>query len=461
MYGLRIGFSGLLAQRQGLETTGHNISNANTDGYSRQRTVIQGVGAPTTPALWSKWFGPGAGAQAIDIQRLRNQFLETRGQQENASFNFLKSQSTVLGRIELAFAEPGSNGVQAAMAAFFNAADDVANRPQDTSARIAFEQRAETVAAAFNQAKQQMADLRVATGDQITSRLAEVNNYADQIANLNDAIQKATIANLSPNDLQDQRDLLVSKLSALINVQTRYNADNTADVFIGGSTIVRGDRAAHLENIVAGDTYTLQYEGSNIDAEVTGGELGSLLHAYNVQLKATTPPGPYTTTSYQDQLRTALEDFVTQVNGVHTTGFDQTGVAGLALFQYNGTNDVIVNPIIVADTDRIAASGSATNLADGEVARAIAQLASSSSGPQVSYRAVIARLGVDSQRATQQSMVQEDIKNQIDSARSGEAGVNIDEEMVSMLSFQRAYDASAKFITTMDESLQTIINLIR
>jgi len=461
MYGLRIGFSGLLSQRQGLDTTGHNIANVNTEGYTRQRTVIQSQGAPTVPALWSKWTGPGAGSRAIDVERLRSGFLEARGQAETGRYNQLKATAGGLNRVELAFAEPGENGIQNAMNEFFSAYDDVANRPTEPAARIALQQRAEAVAQSFRSTKGQMEGLRVGVGEQINARIGEVNAYATQIATLNDAIQKATISNLSPNDLQDQRDVLVYKLSALIDVKTVYEADGSASVYVGSSSIVKGPQAQQLSYSIVGDQYDIEWGTTNVDVEISGGELGGLREMFDVQLRATVPPGPYDTRSWQDQLRVAAEDFVTQVNTLATSGFDLNGVAGVNLFQFNGTNDMIVNPAVAADPDLIVAADNNTNLANNEVARAIANLSSSSTGPAISYRAIISKLGIDAQTANQRASVQENIKNQIDSARQGEAGINIDEEMTNMLSYQRAYDASAKFINAVDEALQTLMSLVR
>lgn len=449
-----------MSQRQGLETTGHNVANANTEGYSRQRTVIEGQGAPTVPALWSKWFGPGAGSKAIDIQRLRSGFLEIRGQAETGRFNQLKATASTLGRVELAFAEPGENGIQNAMNEFFSAYDDVANRPTEPAARIALQQRAEAVAQAFRSTRGQMQDLRVGVGEQINSRISEVNAYASQIANLNEAISKAKIANLTPNDLQDQRDLLIYKMSALVNVKTTYEADGSASVFIGSSTIVRGSQAQQLTYSVVGDRYDIEWGTTNVDVEIEGGELAGLRDMYDVQLRETPPPGPYVTASWQDQLRVAAEDFVNQVNALTTSGFDLNGAAGVALFQFSAGNDVIVNAAVAADPDLVVASDNNTNLANNDIAREIANLSSSPTGPAISYRAVISKLGIDAQTANQRMSVQQNVKEQIDNARLGEAGVNIDEEMTNMLSYQRAYDASAKFVNAVNEALQQLINLV-
>src|SRR2546423_10483871 len=111
--GINIGLTALQAQRQGLDTAGQNIANANTDGYSRQRVRMSSVGAPTTPAFFSRFDGSGAGVKVDDVERASDRFLQVRTLQEHASQASLEQTTSILGRVELAFAEPGDNGLQA------------------------------------------------------------------------------------------------------------------------------------------------------------------------------------------------------------------------------------------------------------------------------------------------------------------------------------------------------------
>src|SRR5690242_9209640 len=112
---LNVALTALHAQQKGLDITGQNISNANTEGYSRQRVEMQAVEGQTTPSLWSRADGAGSGVSITGISRARDQFLELRGLQEHASNTNLTRTQSVLGRVELLFAEPGDNGLQAAM----------------------------------------------------------------------------------------------------------------------------------------------------------------------------------------------------------------------------------------------------------------------------------------------------------------------------------------------------------
>jgi len=182
-----------------------------------------------------------------------------------------------------------------------------------------------------------------------------------------------------------------------------------------------------------------------------------LLEAFNVQLRVFNPPGPTNPNSYMDRLHEVGTSLITDVNAIHTASFDLTGTAGLAFFQFDVNNNLQVNPTIAANTGRIAVAAVATNLADGEGARAIAALANLNTGPDTVYREMITTLGLDVQRRNTQLTIQSEILEEVELSRSGESGVNIDEEMTNLLSYQRAYDASARFVTAMDEALQTII----
>jgi len=458
MFGIRIGYSGLIAQRQGLETTGHNIANASTKGYSRQRVRIEAISGATVPAVFSRWEQGGGGARVIDIDRIRDAFLETRSHTETGVNSYLKTQATVLGRIEQSFAEPGVNGMQAQLAELWGSFDDLANRPTDSSTRTALLQRAQNVVSAYNQVRGDMVEQRDGIGDQILTRISQVNDIAARIAELNDSIKTAINSGYKPNDLLDQRDLLISDLSTYVDVRTQYDDDGQATVFIGPGTLVREDRSYPIEATLVGDVYDVEYVNQNVDVDIAAGELGGLLEAFNTQLRVFNPPGPSNQASFMDRLYDVGTSLISTVNAIHTASFDLTGAAGLAFFQFDVSNNLQLNPTIAADADRIAAASAATNLADGEGARAIADLANSNTGADTVYREMITTLGLDVQRRNTQLSIQDEILQQVELSRSGEAGVNLDEEMTNLIMYQRAYDASARFVTAMDEALSTIIS---
>ena len=143
---------------------------------------------------------------------------------------------------------------------------------------------------------------------------------------------------------------------------------------------------------------------------------------------------------------------MTDVNAIHTTGFDLSGTAGVPFFQM-GVGGLTVNPVISADPTKVAAASSATALRDGSIAGKIGAL----TGPGETYHAMVLHLGVEMATVNRQVATQSAVKDQVDAARAATSGVNIDEEMTNMVAIQHAYDASARFITVVDTMLETLI----
>src|SRR5512139_4341321 len=207
--GLSIALSSLYAQRRGLDVTGQNIANTNTDGYTRQRVNLQSVGGPVTPAMWSIWRGGGAGVEVTDVQRLQNAFLEARGRTEHMQSAYLTDQARMQAAIEEVFNEPSDTGLQAQLSVFWNSWQDVSNRPSDTAARQQLIQQGATVADTLNNSYQALDSLWSTTRDQLDSVVAEINRTASSVAELNAAIIRMKGSELPYADLADQRDLLV------------------------------------------------------------------------------------------------------------------------------------------------------------------------------------------------------------------------------------------------------------
>ena len=148
MGGINIGMTALQAQRQGLDTTGQNIANANTEGYSRQRVRLSALGSPTRPAFFSQFVSAGSGVKVDAIDRASDRFLQVRSLQEHALDSSLQQTKSILNRVELAFDEPSDEGLQNQLADFWSAWDDVANTPDDLATRTQLLEKARTVTAA-------------------------------------------------------------------------------------------------------------------------------------------------------------------------------------------------------------------------------------------------------------------------------------------------------------------------
>src|SRR4051812_21198932 len=137
--------TGLYANRRGLDVSGQNIANANTQGYSRQRVLMQSVVGGSSAAMYARSDGLGDGVEVIDVQRLRSEFLEERGRTEHAAGSYLVNQASIYNSIEDVFGEPNDTALQAQFHDMWASWADVANSPNDPAARSALLQQSATV----------------------------------------------------------------------------------------------------------------------------------------------------------------------------------------------------------------------------------------------------------------------------------------------------------------------------
>ena len=443
--GLRIALSSLYAQRKALQVTGQNIANVNTEGYSRQRVELVADAGPVTPAIESRYSGPGMGVLTGDTTRLRDQFLELRGYQEHAVDAGLKESQSVLSRIELAFDEPSDDGLSKLISGFLAAFDDVANNPEDTAARAQLVEQGKTLMAGFAQLDAALASQRTSSIEELSSLVDEVNESAARIAELNQNISTAINNGFSPNELMDQRDQLVAKMAEQAGVTVRPGENGMVNVFIGGTAIVRGTHVSPLRVEVGTDpaqTVRVTWAADSYPAGVAGAA-GGLLAGVNDVIPR-----------YRDGLAAVAQQVADDVNALHRTGYALDGSTGRDFFVTDLSGRFVVNPDIVADPRLVAASASAGATRDGSLAQQIAEL----TGVGDTYQRLVVGLGVETQAANRRVDVQGSIVEHVDAARESAAGVNLDEEMASMLQFQHAYDAAARFLTAVDQTLDTLIN---
>jgi flagellar hook-associated protein 1 FlgK len=443
--GLRIALSSLYAQRKALQVTGQNIANVNTEGYSRQRVELIANAGPSTPAIESRYTGPGMGVLTGETTRLRDQFLEVRGYQEHAVEAGLKESQSVLARIELAFDEPSDAGLSKLITSFLAAFDDVANNPEDLAARAQLVEQGKTLVAGFTQLDAALATQRQSSIEELGSLVDEVNQAATRIAELNQNITSAINNGFSPNELMDQRDLLIAQMAEQVGFTVRPGENGTVNVFIGGTAIVRDTHVSPLRLEVGTDpaqTVRVVWAADSYPAGVTGAA-GGLVAAANEVIPR-----------YRSGLADVAQQLADEVNAVHRTGYALDGSTGRDFFVTDSNGRITVDPAIVADPRLVAASASAGATRDGSIAQQIAEL----TGGSGTYHRLVVGLGVESQAVNRRVEVQAAIIGHVDAARESAAGVNLDEEMTLMLQFQHAYDAAARFLTAVDQTLDTLIN---
>lgn len=426
-FGLQTSLRGLLAQQQAIDVTGHNIANANTAGYSRQEAVLE----PTAPYLIpANSVNNGHGAQlggGVDvaaIRRVRDQFLDLQYRAQQMSLGDATARTTSLDQAEMAFNEPGDDGIQAQLSRFWDAWSAVANAPEDAGARAALVTNAQTLTSTFRAVSDQLSTVAQQAQDEydsITGPNGDVANMAVQLAGLNRAIGDAVFRGQQPNDLMDQRDALVDRLSQLAQVSVTDTGDSRYRVDFGGVTLVDPSTPT----------------GCNWPQTLTapGGKLGALLDLAS-------PTGPALT--YRSQLDAVANSLVTSVNALHTS---------TPFFDPAGTTAATINVVATTATAQTGSSGAS---GANDVAQAIANLRGGTTDQL--YQALVAKVGTESQAAVRAQATAQSLSDAVDNRRQSVAGVSLDEEMMNLMRFQRGYQASARTMTTMDEMLDTLVN---
>jgi flagellar hook-associated protein 1 len=453
--GLNTATTALWAQRRALDVTGQNIANVNTEGYSRQRVDLQAIGGSVVPAFYSTSPGIGAGVTADDVQRIRDAFLEGRGHTEHANSARLTVEADALEQIETAFREPGNTGIQKQLADMWDGWEDLANQPDTDAARAQVIQRMETLVGGIQFSNASLEAQWTQTRENLDVLVKDVNEAAATIAELNKAIRGATQADLPANDLADRRDVLIMKLADQVGATVRPGQYGTLDVVVGGMSLVSGSSASRLA--VAGPTDPDLITATDKPRIVTtaGGHPVPVDGTAGGQLSAlvTIIPG------YRAQLDGIAASLASTLNAGQAAGFDRLGAAGADILGPPGSVTAANITMLFTDPALIAASGisGGPNLDNGN-ADAIGKLRSDPAGVDAGYRTMIVELGVQAAVTIRNQDVQAVITTQVDAARESVAGVNIDEEMTNMLSFQHAYSAAARMVTAIDETLDQLIN---
>lgn len=457
---LDTGVSALRAAQVDIDTTGHNIANVNTDGYSRQQVNFRAV-----PPAQSKFNSPGVPLQEIGlgvdsgtIRRLRDGLLDVQYRNVRTLNDDYQAQSTALGQVETTMNEPSDQGLQAQLTNFFNSFRDLATQPESIAARAAAVAQGNTLAANFNRTATLLTNQQQDLNTSLDAKVGQVNADAQEIADLNSQIRTATVSGNTSNDLMDRRDQLLDELSGLVGATSQAGDNGTVDVLIGSRKLVDStqqapDALATQPDPTNNNLKKVVFSSDGADAGITGGEVHGIVVSRDVHVGGML--------SNLDQLAQTL---ITAVNGVHQSGYGLDNTSGLPFFNGSDAASIGVNPTLQQHPEQVATSDAANEPGNANAATAVAgvqtQLLMSSGTATIddSYRSVIARLGVDSKQASDLSTNENSLLTHIDNSRQSVAGVNLDEETTNLVKAQRAYEAAARVITTSDGMLDTLIN---
>jgi len=529
--GLETSKRGLFTQQSALYTTGHNISNANTLGYSRQRVNMEatagfpgtGLSAGTMPGFL------GTGVQAGSIQRVRDGFVDQQYRQESNKLGYWDTQTKAISQIEDVMNEPSAYGLQKSLSEFWQSLQDLAVNPENGGARAVVVQRGVAVADSFNYMHKSLTEIQTNLGNEIGVSTGQVNSILKQISELNAQIKQVEPNGYLPNDLYDARDALLDELSGYFPIETKYEESGGRALAIaeGAVTVsiklkdgvnlkvvdgiefaqVRTNPGQTNDNITpAGPVqgfYLVKVNADNTETRLERdmtefapgdpltyighdsfyelGKMKSLVNSYG------TDDGKGMYPEMIAELNKMAEAFAEEFNKVHagvpedlstnppTTmipgGTDLEGNPGEEFFvpkdvstTINAGNITVSEDIIKKPSKLAASDSTGTEEGNGKNAKNLGDVlfakldALEGSSIQTYFQGVIGQLGVDGQQAERMTFNTTTLLGAVEHRRASISSVSLDEEMTDMIRFQQAYNASARMITVVDETLDKIIN---
>jgi flagellar hook-associated protein 1 FlgK len=450
--GLQTALSGLEAAQAAINTTGQNIANANTPGYSRQQVGLTERGALTIPSV-SAYNGHGiqlgTGADITNITRLRNQFLDGQYRAQNTATSGNSTLSTLFGQVQSALNEPSGSGLSSSLQQFWQSWSALANNPGSQGAQQAVLSAGGTVAQGLNVLSNQLSQLESQVSGQyagLTSTSSgPIASDANAIALLNNQIAQATSAGLTPNNLLDQRDQLIDDLSQYGPVNVTAQSNGMVNVSFGNAATAAAAGTPDGTPLVNGNSVNLGQNLTDTNLSGSGGTLGALLSMYDPTTGTGTIP------TYMSTLDGIANDLVTTVNGAISSA-DAKGPSAPPFFSPTGTTAATIqlNPAL-------AASGSNPPYTAAE-ANAVGVLAGGTTDQD--YDGFVTEVGADTQAAQNAQQTRQALLTAIGNQRESISGVSLDEEMTNLIQFQQAYQASARVMNTLNTTMSALLSMV-
>ncbi|GAA0318823.1 flagellar hook-associated protein FlgK [Bacillus carboniphilus] len=504
-HGLETARRAMFTQQSALYTTGHNVANANTPGYSRQRVNFTQT-EPFPNAAMNRPGIPGqigTGVKAAAIQRMRESFLDVQFRGESSKLGYWDTKAKALEKMEEIMNEPSESGLSNTMDQFWQSLQDLAVNPTNEGARSVVRQRGIALAETFNYVSDSLTAIKNDFKNEINIAKDKINSLLEQISSVNGQIADVEPHGYVPNDLYDKRDVLIDELSSMVNIKVNYvkSGGDPSDVAEGQAIVKLADDAgSDMAILVSQHGYSelkIGYNGPNgsVDEISVGGktftydqfqshgELKGLIESFGYADANGAEAG-----IYSDMLASVdnlAYTFAKEFNTVHKDGMSpneiENGNQNIAFFgdSENGgvtilegfAKRMVVTKAIIDSVDNIAnatpdADGNAT-LGDSTNILALANIFEKGlnyEGPDQKssfrsyYESIIGDMAVNSQEAVRLAANTTVLKDSVDQKRMSVSSVSLDEEMTNMIKFQHGYNAAARMITLTDELLDKIIN---
>ncbi|MEO5666539.1 MAG: flagellar hook-associated protein FlgK [Bdellovibrionota bacterium] len=461
----------LAANQLGLATTSHNISNANTKGYSRQRVELQ-ANSPVNFGRARVGTGVGVGA----ITRTTSDFVNKRLEEESSNLGQYESLNDVYTQLEADFGNEGETGVSSRIAKFFNDVRSLSTEPQSVPLRSAVRESANAVVSRFHGMRENFDAMVSDLDHRAEGSVAEINSLTSKIAGLNQRIVDVEITPGSfANDERDSRDLAVKDLAKLMPVQITELENGAISVSSGragvlvdpsGNYELAALRSPDPNHNSSMRIFTKEHDGTighDVTASLGSGSLGGIIQARDTVLPKVI-----------NKVDTLAYGFSNALNSVHTQGYGTNNQTNNELFTLGESDSVRgasrrigLSDSMTNDLSSMASAQAPNSRGDNRQLLAIADLEDKPifENGQANFTnymsSMVGNMGVEARSVRENLDTQTSVMGQLDSMREETAGVSLDEEAINMLKFQKAFDANAKMIQVADSMMETVLNLKR
>lgn len=471
--GLGIGISAIFANQRALDVTGHNISNVNTPGYTRQMIS-------NSSAFYQKLGQSGNGnslqlGYGVDVQEItqyRDEYLDRKIKRENTNLGYWDARQSGISELEAIFNDSTGEGLQTVMNNFWNSWEQLTKPTGGLTARAIVKESAISLIESVKYTDSMLTNFRKSKDTEIIENVNRVNTIAKRISELNMDIKKVESHGVVANDSRDERENLIDELSGLTKIQI-VNSEELK-IAIEGRMLVDGTSYDQIK--VSPDSNLngfakLSWGSTGEAVSITGGKIMSLFEVRDELVNG-----------FKSKLNELVKGIAAEVNTIHFSGYGTKDAVNRNFFvnELDGSgngidiSNIAFNPDL-NNFDNIASAASANNLEDNQIALKIAELrysdAFSGDGYETNstlrknnfdefYRSMISDLGNIGQEATTAATAQKLLIDQIQNRRQSVSAVSMDEEMSNLIRFEHSYNAATRVVNAMDEMLEVIINKI-
>lgn len=468
---LNAGKTALSVNQKSIEIIGNNISNVNTEGYSRQNAEL----APY-PAMAFGNFFVGQGVVVSDVSRDHDVFVTNMLQEKSIEYGLQNGQTSALAELERIFSISEEN-ISTEINRFFDSWQELSANPSGLVERDIVIQRGELLAEKFNLTINELNKTKDNINDSLVSKVDAVNSQISEIAELNERIFTIEIQGQTANSARDRRDILAKELATSLGVQTYEDSKGMLAVQLpGGLPLVQGNLAMEIEAIPNGSDVDLVLHTGGVtkplDLNHLGGEFQGLVNIRDQFIP-----------SLKNELDILAYEITEAVNTAHYAGAGLDSVDQRNFF--SPPNPLPPPPasdpwldaarnmsVIITDSNHVAAAAApvapATTVGPGDNRNALiisslgeTFLINGTDTFGAYYGKMTARVGIESNQNQLALGGAEDAMVQFQNMRDGLSGVSLDEEMINLIQYQRGFESSAKFLSTVDEMMDSIIGLRR